>query len=231
MKSAWEALHGCVWEWYVQHLTLDSYFADGPAFHAEIERLLCALAEHDRATALHAQRVARYAEWLGQGLDLDRSAAEQLHVAALLHDVGKLCVPRHLLSKTERLQEAEYRLVQEHPTFGERLVRALTPCPAVQQAVRWHHERPDGQGYPDRLQGDVIPLFARAIAVAEVFDTLICPRPPARGLSCPEAFAELRRAAGAQFDPALVECFADMLRRHADRGAYAPPRAGSHAAC
>lgn len=219
MKSAWEALDGSVRDWYVQRLTLESYYPNQQAFRTEVHRLFRALEEYDLPTARHALRVCRYAEWLGQGLALDQTAQAQLSLAAQLHDVGKLCVPHDLLRRVGDFTPAEQRLVQEHTAFGERLVRILTPCPAVQKAVRWHHERLDGGGYPDGLRGAGIPLFARALAIADAFDALTFPRAPGHALPWPAALAELRRGAGDQLDPALVECFAGAMGRHQESNA------------
>jgi HD-GYP domain-containing protein (c-di-GMP phosphodiesterase class II) len=178
---------------------------------AGVARLFRALAEHDRATACHALRVRRYALALADAWGLDAGARQQLLLAARLHDVGKVGLPRSLLDKPGPLTAGEYRLVCEHAALGERLLRPVLHSPAVLAVVRGHHERPDGAGYPDRLRGSAIPWLARALAVVDCFDAMTSPRPYRRALTRAEATEQLRLAAGSQLDRAVVECFLAAL--------------------
>lgn len=190
---------------------------DRAAFRAEVRFLLRALAAHDRDTAVHSLRVWRYAMWLADEFRLGRRERVQLSLAARLHDIGKLCIPREILNKPGALSEAEYGRVQDHSALGARVLRALTPCPVVQGAVRWHHERVDGTGYPDGLRGAEIPFPARLVAVADAFDAMTSARPYGQPLPWLKALDVLRHEAGRQFDATVVDRFAAALRRSTRR--------------
>jgi len=183
----------------------------------EIRRLFRLLALHHPETAAHSIRVRRYALWLADEYGLAAPRRRQLGLAARLHDVGKLCVPRAVLDKPARLNPAEFRRVQDHPVAGELLLRGLTSSTAILAAVRWHHERPDGRGYPDGIGGRRLPLLPRLLAVADVFDAMTSPRPYSPPLHWAEALDRLRAGAGAQFDGEVVEAFAAVLRQPALR--------------
>jgi len=179
---------------------------------AEFHQLFRALAQHDRATAEHSARVRRYALWVAEDLGLSQERRQQLSLAALLHDVGKTFLPGALLNKPGRLTPEEYCRVQEHPAVGERMLHALLAPPEVLAAIRWHHERPDGTGYPDRLRSDQIPLLAQVLAVADSFDAMTTVRPYRKAMNWVEALDCLRGGKGSQFDPEVVERFARALQ-------------------
>ncbi len=205
MKTAWEYLNGPWEKWYTERLALESQFGDRDAFNAEVRRMARAIAGHDPATADHSVRVWRYATAVAEELGLDARQREQLGVAAKLHDVGKICIPAAILNKPGELNADEARWVQDHAVVGERIVRTLTPCPAVAEAVRGHHERHDGTGYPDGLRGDAVPYLARLLAVADAYAAMTDARPYAPPLTGPDALAVLRRESGRQFHPEAVE--------------------------
>jgi HD-GYP domain-containing protein (c-di-GMP phosphodiesterase class II) len=138
-------------------------------------------------------------------MGLDRVELLELELAALLHDVGKLRVPRELLRKPAPLTESERRLMRNHPVWGAELVSGVPGLQAVALIVRHHHERVDGTGYPGRLSGVRIPVGSRIMAVCDAYGAMTESR-PYRGERPPhEALAELHRKAGSQFDPAAVE--------------------------
>ena len=135
------------------------------------------LRAHDRATANHSLRVRDLSLRLGQVLQMSPLQRLQLRMAAEMHDVGKIAVPRLILRKEGPLSPKEQKQMQEHPSTGERLLRSSFASSAVLAAVRGHHERYDGGGYPDGLKGRGIPQLARVLAIADVFDAITSPRP------------------------------------------------------
>jgi HD-GYP domain-containing protein (c-di-GMP phosphodiesterase class II) len=160
---------------------------------------------HDAEGRRHATAVARLALEIGRDLQLPRSELVSLVIGALVHDIGKLAVPAPLLETPRHLTEDEWRIVRAHPAAGESLVSGHLRHPSVRAIVRSHHERMDGLGYPDGLEGDAIPLVARIVAVADAFDAMVAERPYAPAKAPAEALAEAFACAGRQFDPECVE--------------------------
>ncbi|MDH7601114.1 MAG: diguanylate cyclase [Armatimonadota bacterium] len=162
----------------------------------------------------HSSAVSNHAVLLGERLGLSPSELGSLRVAAMLHDIGTLGTPREILEKCTPLLQDEWKLIERHPGLGSRILARLQEMPAIGPAVRHHHERYDGKGYPNGLAGKEIPLFARIIAIADAYDAMTHPRPYRPALSQTEAIQELRRCAGTQFDPDLVEEFIAALEEH-----------------
>jgi putative nucleotidyltransferase with HDIG domain len=186
--------------------------------------LLETLALRDPSAARHAAAVAHYAHELARAAGLAEREQAVVHTAGLLHDLGKEALPDHILLGRAELHPAERRLIERHPADGARLLLRVEGMGEVAAAVLAHHERFDGRGYPDGLAGDAIPMTARILAVAEVYDVLTAPDSYRQPLSAAEAEDELRQVAGAQLDGRLVWLFAtQVLRgRHAEhRGAIA----------
>lgn len=169
-----------------------------------VDALLHMLAAHDPETARHARKVRDLARVLGERLGLPLHALLELEWAALLHDVGKIAVPVSVLRKGEPLTESEWALIRQHPSIGEGIVRAIPGLQAVSIAVRHHHERWDGGGYPDRLSGEATPLPARVVALVDAYETMRSGRPYRGPIERDQALRELQRSAGTQFDPALL---------------------------
>ncbi|HEV3049234.1 MAG TPA: HD domain-containing phosphohydrolase [Longimicrobium sp.] len=163
----------------------------------------------DPYTAGHARRVTGYALRMAEasgGIDLDR-----FRLAGNLHDVGKIGVPDAILNKPARLEPDEMRHVRRHPRTGSRILEPLIDDPMVIGVVLWHHERWDGQGYPDGLRGADIPLAARILAVADTLDAMTSSRSYRPALPWSAAVAEIRAGAGTQFDPRIVAVFDAVL--------------------
>jgi response regulator RpfG family c-di-GMP phosphodiesterase len=180
-------------------------------FLSAIDSLVRAMEERDSYTAGHSFRVQDYSLRLAQVLGLDERQRRRLSLAAKLHDIGKAGVPEAVLNKAGPLTLAEVLLVREHPVISERILRPVVRSRAVLAAIRGHHERLDGRGYPDGLAGGDIPLLARVIAVVDCFDALTSARAYRAPLSVPQALETLRAAAGCHFQPEFVEALAAVI--------------------
>jgi putative nucleotidyltransferase with HDIG domain len=175
--------------------------------------LLETLALRDPSAARHAAAVAHYAHELARAAGLSEREQAVIHTAGLLHDLGKEALPDHILLGRSELHPAERRLIERHPADGARLLLRVEGMGEVAAAVLAHHERIDGRGYPDGLAGESIPMTARILAVAEVYDVLTAPDSYRIPMSAAEAEDELRRVAGTQLDGRLVWLFATQVLR------------------
>jgi diguanylate cyclase (GGDEF)-like protein len=173
--------------------------------------LLRALAERNPELAERHTAVARLAEGIAERMGLSSEDQAQLRQAAELHDVGKLALPEELLHKPGPLDAEEWTFVRRHPLIGERIIGAAPALAAAAKLVGATHERVDGSGYPNGLAGDQIPLGARVIAVCDAFTAMTFPRSYAPQLTVPQSIDELRRCAGSQFDPAVVDALANLV--------------------
>jgi putative nucleotidyltransferase with HDIG domain len=179
---------------------------------AEVGALVSALAESDGDTHAHSHEVAATARAVGLRLRLDAAQLAEVELAALLHDVGKLCLPRRLLTKPGTLTPRERRLIRTHPDWGADLVAAIPGLERVAMIVRLHHERPDGRGYPLGLTREQIPMAARIVAVCDAYGAMTQRRPYSAPLGVNDALAELERHSGTQFDPDVVEALTAIVR-------------------
>ena len=180
---------------------------------ATAEALATAIDAKDQTTHCHVRRVQIYAAGLGEVLGLSKSDIAALKAGALLHDIGKLAVPAHIINKPGRLTAAEFEKMKIHTTVGAQILsRVNFPYP-VTPIVRHHHEQWDGLGYPDGLKAEQIPITARIISVVDCFDSVREDRPFRRGMTRVEAIAFLLRGAGNHFDPNVVELFIKHLPR------------------
>src|SRR5215213_10756019 len=178
--------------------------------------LVDATTPKDHYTADHALEVARLSRLVGTELGMNEEELEWLVHGALLHDVGKIGVADAILEKLGPLTEEEWALIKRHPEVGARMIEPLESLSRAIPVIRHHHERPDGSGYPDELEGDEIPLAARIVAVVDAYDVMLRGGPywpnRYRPKSSPaEALQELRREAGRQFDVRVVEAMGRVL--------------------
>lgn len=173
-----------------------------------VHALVHALEAKDAYTRGHSIRVSNYSVSIARSLGVDKDTVDTIALGAELHDVGKIGVSEAVLHKAGTLTEQEYRHIMEHTVIGYRILGPLMrDAPGALAVVRSHHERFDGRGVPDGLQGDAIPLEARIVAVADAFDAMTSVRPYRPSLSVANAVQELEEGKGIQFDPAIVAAF------------------------
>jgi diguanylate cyclase (GGDEF)-like protein/putative nucleotidyltransferase with HDIG domain len=197
---------------YLSGLEAQQHLKETSDLHlATIEALAAAIDAKDQMTRVHIRRVQAYAARLAEALNLSPGEIQAVRTAALLHDIGKLAIPAHILSKPGPLTPEEFAKVRIHPQIGAEII-ASVPFPyPVAPIVLSHHERWDGTGYPQALSGDAIPIGARIISVVDYFDVITSERPFHNALSLDSALALMKHEAGRALDPALVDLFVEKL--------------------
>jgi HD-GYP domain-containing protein (c-di-GMP phosphodiesterase class II) len=177
-----------------------------------LHRLALAAEYRDDNTHEHTQRVGHMAALLAANVGIGDRMVWLVREAAPLHDIGKIAIPDSILLKPGRLSDEEFEVVKTHSTLGARVLAGGESelLEVAEKIVRHHHERWDGKGYPDGMAGEDIPAVARITAVADVFDVLVHERPYKDSWSIEDAVAEIRKGAGTQFDPAIVQAFEDL---------------------
>jgi putative nucleotidyltransferase with HDIG domain len=178
-----------------------------------IETLNAAVEARDPYTAGHSQRVRRVSLAIGRELRLSAKQLGALATAALFHDIGKIGMPDSVLTKPGKLDRLEAAIMREHVTRGAEIVSRITSLKDSVPAIRHHHERWDGLGYPDRLSGTEIPIEAAIIAIADAWDAMTTDRPYAVALDMDEAMLQIQAGRGRQFNPAVVDAFLAVARR------------------
>jgi HD-GYP domain-containing protein (c-di-GMP phosphodiesterase class II) len=161
----------------------------------------------DLNTGVHSTRLAEWGMRVGQELGLEEAALQNLEVAALLHDIGKMGVPDSILRKPGKLDPEEYALMKKHSEYGWAVLRMLPGFERAALDILHHHESVDGRGYPAGLKGSEIPIVSRIVCVIDAFDAMVSSRPYRQGLPYEEAVRRLKEASGTQFDSAVVQCF------------------------
>jgi|GEM_PF-2989570 len=199
-----ETLHGQLAvfvERLARHSTVES------SYLATVRTMVNALEARDAYHRGHSDRVMRYAVRLGRARGLGTGELTSLSFAAVLHDIGKVGLAEEIIGKDTPLDDAEWVVVRRHPIVGEALVGSIPYLEEAARIIRHHHERWDGEGYPNRLAGEEIPLLARILAIAESYDAMTSERPFRHPLTIERALLELEGNAGEQFDPELVPLF------------------------
>jgi putative two-component system response regulator len=186
-----------------------------------IYTLALAIEANDPYTRGHSERVAQYGILIAQRMDLSEEQIDTIRNAGILHDVGKIGISETILQKPGPLTESELIAVQDHPAIGEKICRPLRSANLLLTVIRHHQERFDGDGYPDHLAGEDIPIEARIIAVADAFDAMTSPRPYRPPMSQRQVLGTLRREAGKQWDPHVVEVFLELIAEERDLTRYA----------
>ncbi len=182
------------------------------SFFNAVTALAYALEAKDVYTSGHSQRVTEISVAIAEHLKLPKETIEKIRLAGLVHDIGKIGVREVVLNKPGSLTDEEYEHVRQHSETGERILKPIVDDKEILKAVRNHHERYDGAGYPDGLRGEQVPLLARIIAVADTFDAMTSERPYRKALSKEAACAEVERCRGTQFDPEAADAFLELWR-------------------
>jgi diguanylate cyclase (GGDEF)-like protein len=176
-----------------------------------ITSLKTTLYENSFETEEHSGRMTQMCKKFGEVLELPKSKIEELVVLAALHDIGKVAIPDEILSKPGKLTTEEMNQVKKHPEIGYRIAKSCPEISHVAEGILSHHERWDGEGYPNRLKGEKIPYESRIIAIIDSYDVMISDRPYKKRMSQEDAVKELRRCSGTQFDSCLVDKFIGLL--------------------
>jgi putative nucleotidyltransferase with HDIG domain len=164
----------------------------------------------------HSNKVKRYAEAIGKRLYLSVTEMKVLTAASMLHDIGKYNMDNELLNKKGGLTAEEYETIKTHTTKGAEIISAMPLLKEIGRVIRYHHERYDGEGYPEGLKEEDIPYLARILGVAEAFDAMISDRPYKPKMSISEAILELEANSGTQFDPEAVDAIVHILKATPD---------------
>lgn len=205
---------------FLENLTL--YDGAQDMFMGTLHALTSAIDAKDSYTHGHSQRVALMASQLALAVGLETPVAERVHLAGLVHDVGKIGVPENILTKPGKLTVAEFELIKQHPEIGARILEGVGPMQDLLPGVKFHHERWDGRGYPYGMRGEEIPLFGRLLGIADAFDAMSSNRSYRPSMPHHEVLAEIRDCAATQFDPHLAAAFVeldfgpyfDLIQRH-----------------
>ncbi len=187
---------------------------------SSIKTLISVINAKDRYTYGHTMRVVMYCQMLGAELDLSVEDQKLLKFGAYLHDIGKIEIPREILNKKMSLTQEEWDCIKDHPKNGVGIIRAVPSLENLIPLILNHHERYDGEGYPEKLRGEDIPFLARVLTVADSFDAMTSNRPYNKSKSLEDAKLELERCKGSQFDPNIVEVFITIIDKHPNNFIY-----------
>lgn len=177
------------------------------------EAMADAIGKKDKYTGGHTKRVSKFSEMIASELNLPFSELSDLRLASVLHDVGKIGIEDKILKKSSPLDDEEFKEMRNHPKYGFEILGHIESLKNVISGMMYHHERPDGKGYPYGLSGDSIPLIAQIISVADTFDAMISTRPYRKGLQPMVAFNEILKYSGTQFSDVVVDAFAKAFRK------------------
>lgn len=178
-----------------------------------IKALAAILNERAPHKHTHSMAFVDIVSTLGREMKLSLEEKRSLHYAALLHDAGKLAVPREILTKSSKLTGKEYNIIKEHPVKGAEIIKPLGTLKPVVSIILYHHEHYNGKGYPRGLKGKQIPLEARIMAVADAFEAMVCGRPYRKIFTVLQAASEIKKNSGSQFDPQVVRAFLKIVKR------------------
>jgi len=188
-------------------------------FLETIKTLAAAIDAKDRYTRGHSERVSSYSMAMSRHLGLSQEKVFRVHIAAILHDVGKLGVRESILNKPGGLSDEEFEIMKQHPSIGAQIMSPIRMLKDIIPGIRNHHETWDGNGYPDRLVGEEIPMVARIIGVADTFDAMTTNRPYQHAMTLDYVLAKMRSMSGTRFDPAVIDAFVAAV----EAGDISPP--------
>ena len=191
-----------------------------------LQGLVIAVDTKDRYTKRHSEDVARYAVFLARRMGIDPEQLGTIHLAGLLHDIGKIGIPDTLLRKPSRLTAQEFDIFKQHVALGDAIVRDVPDVEMVRAGIRHHHERWDGRGYLEGLERDEIPLLGRILAVADAFSAMTTTRPYRKAMDIQEALKRLSDSAGTQLQEELVTLFIQGIETDADAPLPGEPLTG-----
>lgn len=207
-----EQLHLCnLFKLHMEQLIKKIQFRRQVLKQKAYENLFNTLRVKDSFTVDHCYNVAFYSTLLGTKAGVSEVDLERLKLGALLHDIGKIAIPDHILMKPDRLSNEEFSVIRQHPVIGYELLKDLPDVEHLLPIVRWHHERMDGRGYPDNLIGEDIPLLVRIVSLADAFDAMTSTRVYRNSLHVHEVREQLLIHAGKQFDDKLVRIFLNII--------------------
>lgn len=179
-----------------------------------LRALMRALDAKDEYSSGHSQRVVLLAMRMADELKLNEEERYTLQLSAFLHDIGKIGMPDSILKKADSLEDYEFRKAKDHPVIGSKIIAEIEELSDVASIVRHHHERFDGTGYPDSLQGEAIPFFSRILAILDAYEALVSDRVYRKAINTSQALKEIKSNAGRQFDPFLVDVFSRVIQRN-----------------
>lgn len=171
-----------------------------------------ALEERDYETKEHSERLIRLSELLGKKINLDIIELNKLKSLAMLHDIGKISIPDNIVLKPGKLTSEEWKLMKKHSEIVHRIAESSPDLVQIAPGILYHHERWDGSGYPGGLKGGRIPIISRILSITDAYDAMISDRPYKKSISKDKALKELKKCAGNQFDPYLVEKFFEIIK-------------------
>ncbi|WP_037372477.1 HD-GYP domain-containing protein [Anaerovorax odorimutans] len=189
-------------------------------FHDLIESIVAALEAKDKYTAKHSCRVSDMTEQLCSFMNLDKTESEIIHMAAHVHDIGKIGIPDSILLKPERLSLEEWEVMKTHPEIGANILNKSSSLQEISKIVLHHHERWDGNGYPHGLLHEAIPLGSRIIAICDSIDAMLSYRSYKKALTEEECKLEIIKNSGKMYDPKIIECLLlnwyEMIKHYKD---------------
>jgi putative nucleotidyltransferase with HDIG domain len=183
------------------------------SYFRTVQALVAAVEAKDPYTRWHSTNVAKYAVAIARDLGLSPSQLEEIHIAAILHDVGKIGISERIISKPDHLSPEEYALMKDHPAHGIRILEPIGFASNIVTAIYQHHERYDGKGYPRGLAGGEIGLPARILAVADTIDAMVSERPYRGSISTERVLQELEGESGLQFDPEIARAARGLIEK------------------
>ena len=181
-----------------------------------VQALAASVDAKDRYTHGHSARVAEYSREIARRAGFSEAEQDTVYMVGLLHDVGKIGIQDAIINKTSRLTDEEFAAIKTHPAMGSAILEKITDFPELVVGARWHHERYDGRGYPDGLEGEAIPEIARIIAVADAYDAMTSNRSYRGSLSQEKVRSEIERCRGSQFDPRFADIMLAMMDEDVD---------------
>lgn len=199
---------------------LDNHFKD--LFVLAFDEVMTILEHRDPHMADHTRKVQHYATEIAREMELPARVIKRIEIAAVMHDIGMVAMPDSILLCPTELDEPRKRIMRRHPLLSVRIMERMEFLEQEIPAVRYHHERYDGKGYPEGISGAAIPLTARILAVGDAFDAMTSPRTFRNAKTCAEALGEIHRGSGTQFDPTVVNAFLQVADRLGDRLMHVP---------